>query len=115
MNELVAVYGTLKQFYHNHRVMPSGSELVGLGVGVGKMVSLGGFPGILKDTLGSYTCELWSVTDITPLDRLEGNGSFYTREKRPIILDDGDEVEAWVYMLPADEYNEYETVELGVW
>lgn len=51
--------------------------------------------------------EVFAVSDertIQRLDALEGNGSFYTRHQRPIRLDSGETIVAWIYELPDTRY-----------
>lgn len=115
MSYTIFVYGTLKQGHGNHGVMPVESEFLGRGSYDGKMVSLGGFPGVIEDSTGITKGELWSVPFIEGIDMLEGNGSFYTREVQTIASEDGMDVEAWVYMLAADEYGDLPLVEDGEW
>lgn len=110
----VFVYGTLKQGHGNHCVMPKGSSFVSRGKYNGKMVTLGGFPGVLKGTEGETKGELWDVPTIHPLDSLEGNGSFYTREEKAISTDEGEE-QAWIYLLPKEDYGHLKLVEGGEW
>jgi len=110
----VFVYGTLKRGQGNNHVFPNGSKYVCDGVCDGKLVHLGGFPGLLKGTSGKTYGEVWEVPHLQSLDYLEGNGSFYTRE--PTIIQVGDEeITAWVYKLPKERYDSYPEVDGGVW
>ena len=111
----IFVYGTLKQGHGNHSVMPVESEFKGLGSYDGKMVSLGGFPGVIKDSTGITNGEVWEVPFIEGIDMLEGNGSFYTREEKAIEMEDGSVEQAWIYLLPEDEYGDLPLVEDGEW
>lgn len=110
----VFVYGSLKQGYGNNHVFPKGSKFLYEGTTKGRLISLGGFPGLLKDTEGTAHGEVWDVPDITPLDRLEGNGSFYTREEVAVYTGKG-AVAAWTYFLPKEQYEDRATVTNGVW
>lgn len=110
----VMVYGTLKRGYGNNRVFPPGSVYVCDAKANGIMVDLGAFPGVLKDTDGDVYGEVWEVPDMQPLDWLEGNGSFYTREYEAVETDDGF-VEAWIYKLPKDKYDTCPVIDNGVW
>ena len=111
----VFVYGTLKQGHGNHGVMPSGAEYLGRGIAKGRMVSLGGFPGVLKDTEGEVHGEVWDVPEMNRLDSLEGNGSFYTREEKPIAMEGDTSLLAWIYLLPETLYSRHTTIENGEW
>lgn len=96
--ENVFVYGSLKRGFGNHRVVKNS---VFIGPTITKeayeMVSLGYFPGLTKNPVAPICGELYSVDKKTmrDLDRLEGNGSFYNREK--VMLNNG--TKAWVYFL----------------
>lgn len=113
MSHKVFVYGSLKNGFHNHRLLEQ-SKFLGVASGEGyRMVSLGSFPGLLhgdKTVVG----ELYEVDDNTfkSLDRLEGHPEFYKRLERP--FDDGEEVHhAWVYLI--NGYDHYPEVESCVW
>ena len=111
---LVGVYGSLLAGLGNHRVL-HGAEFVGpdsLPPEYG-MVSLGGFPGVFKDGDSPIVLELYLVDadGLIRLDRLEGNGSFYTREE---VRTDGNAL-PWVYLLPKAGYKDNETVASGDW
>ena len=111
---LVGVYGSLLAGLGNHRVL-EGAEFVGpdsLPPEYG-MVSLGGFPGVFKDGDSPIVLELYLVDadGLIRLDRLEGNGSFYTREE---VRTDGNAL-PWVYLLPKAGYKDNETVAGGDW
>lgn len=119
----VAVYGSLLSGLHNHGVMTNAR-----GVLVGEfqtkpeftLVSLGGFPGLIKGGDTSVKVEVYEVTpsNIRHLDRLEGyhpdaeeESNFYTRE---IINIDGIEEDVSVYTLP-DAYRSRAVVADGDW
>ena len=111
---LVGVYGSLLAGLGNHRVL-HGAEFVGpdsLPPEYG-MVSLGGFPGVFKDGDSPIVLELYLVDadGLIRLDRLEGNGSFYTREE---VRTDGNAL-PWVYLLPKAGYKDNEPVASGDW
>lgn len=100
----VFVYGSLKKGCYNHRLMKN-SEFIGNGT-VDNMLlySLGAFPAIIpaKENEKSFAVkgEVYEVNAETlkMLDKLEGNGHFYTRELRTINTSIGP-LEAWVYIL----------------
>jgi len=107
------VYGTLKQGFHNHRVMKhAGGEFVGEATLSGAtMYSLGGFPGIvLDDSDNTVVGEVYSVKDFAPLDYLEGYPSFYDRKVVETSLG-----KAWVYFLPQSSVKGLSVVKNGVW
>jgi gamma-glutamylcyclotransferase (GGCT)/AIG2-like uncharacterized protein YtfP len=79
-----------------------------------RMISLGGFPGLLKEgTPTEITVEVYEVTSdriAGSLDMLEGYPSFYDRELTTLV----DGRECWVYFL-GDRYNSYPVIDSGDW
>lgn len=115
MSELVFVYGSLKDGYPNHGVIER-SERLGKAKTFDKkyhMKSFGYFPAVVDN--GSYKIrgELYSVSDETmrSLDHLESNGYFYKREPTNVKTEDGQIVEAWMYVLLQDPPVSEENVE----
>jgi gamma-glutamylaminecyclotransferase len=97
---LVFVYGTLKKGFHNHDIiMDDTTHFLGKAYTAPEydMVSLGGFPGVLKDGKYRIEGEVYRVNETTlrMLDRLERNGQLYSREK--IRLDGWSET-PWMYI-----------------
>lgn len=92
--QMVAVYGSLKRGFGNHRLLQrQGVEFLCEGATVSHnfyMRSLGGFPGVIFEertdgSLGAANAihlELYSVNKevMRSLDNLEGSPGFYTRE-----------------------------------
>jgi gamma-glutamylcyclotransferase (GGCT)/AIG2-like uncharacterized protein YtfP len=109
----VAVYGSLRKGLGNHHILGLSSFLGEVKEKVpAKMISLGGFPGLLKaEEEADLTYEVYKVTDsiLDRLDRLEGHPSFYKRE-----LIDTPLGEAWIYWLQEERINR-EEVEHGDW
>lgn len=115
MKELVFTYGTLMAGGSNHHVMET-AEGVFIGRGVTRdssydMTSLSAFPGMLD--WGSYSIigEVYEVSNITPIDRLEGHPSFYERKQIPILVPGvwvrkrdkkrlNREIICWAYFIP---------------
>ena len=98
----VFVYGSLKQGHGNNRFL-SNSNFIGKGITLDddfKMISLGGFPGII-DGNNRIVGELYEIDDevFQSIDSLEGNGHFYKRELVDIMLLDGKNYKAWIYIL----------------
>ena len=122
MNELVAVYGSLRQGMGNHGVI-SDNEYVAQTTLSGdyRMVSLGGFPGVMKTSnpTSPIIIEVYRVTDehnMRRLDSLEGyrgpgQNNFYDKEL--VTLDNG--MQAYIYLLDEDEYGSYAGVDHGDW
>ena len=117
MAHLVFTYGTLLSGCGNHAVIAAG-ELIGEAITTATyaMVSLGGFPGVIPGGETAIAGELYSVSDATliHLDRLEGNGHFYTRIERTVTLTDGRMRTAWIYELP-ESHLDHEAIESGSW
>lgn len=102
----VFVYGSLKNGKGNHRLL-SGSKYLGRCYVEGRhrLLSLGGFPGLVKsDDLEPQKVvgEVYQVNEETlqSLDWLEGHPRFYCREKVPTPFKN-----AWAYFLPAEYLN----------
>lgn len=97
----VAVYGTLRQGFGNHRLLKHGcAELMGrFRVKLPfYMESLGGFPGLIPSgDRHNITVEVYQVDKETmnSLDILEGYPRFY--DKKRVQVEDYD---AWIYFLP---------------
>ena len=89
---LVFAYGTLKRNHGNHgRMVDAGGKFVAedtIAGGVFAMHNLGAFPGLVPNPDGGRIYgEVFEVTDLAPLDRLEGYPHFYDR--KTIITEDG--------------------------
>ena len=98
----VFVYGSLKQGHGNNRFL-SNSNFIGKGITLDndfKMVSLGGFPGLIYGD-SRIVGELYEIDNevFQSIDRLEGNGHFYKRELIEIMLLNGKNHKAWIYVL----------------
>jgi len=113
---LVAVYGSLRAGLGNHRILETAvRQADGVIKDKFRMVSLGGFPGLLNTASPTdVVVEVYEVDSESRkarLDGLEGYPSFYDREV--VTLVDGRE--AWVYTLTEQEYGDHEKVENGDW
>ena len=119
----VFVYGTLKRGHHNHRLLesPNIKDTMYLGrcriTGNFRMIDLGNFPAVQRTTgVGPQSIygEVYQISEETldGLDMLEGNGSFYTREKVSTAFKN-----SWIYLLPSnDRYaRAYAEIPTGVW
>lgn len=98
---IVCAYGTLMRNHHNHLYLRSSKFLGKSHTGPGYTFYRSGLPFIYKDPEGiGREVEVYEINDLTlkMLDRLEGNGHFYTREL--ITLTDGQE--AWIYLIPKE-------------
>ena len=117
MSHYVFVYGSLKSGYGNHPLLVEGdAKFLGEAETAMryKMLSLGGFPGVVEGGDDSIKGEVYEVDDDTfrSLDFLEGYPSFYTRKQ--VEVHDG--TLAWMYILAKPEqYDDCEQVVDGVW
>lgn len=121
MKTKVAVYGSLRRLLGNHGLLENSTYLGEEWTGEGyKMISLGGFPGVLLDeTAGKIKIEVYEVDAMTAsrLDMLEGYhgennpNNFYNRETIETVHGD-----AFIYYIN-DRYNEStnEIVTTGDW
>lgn len=106
----IAVYGTLRKGFDNYQYLLSdqeflGQEIVSLPF---KMVSLGGFPGLVaSETNNNAVIEVFNVDEevFRSVDGLEGYPRFYDRTR--IKTSYGD---AWIYFLADKNSYEYRTV-----
>lgn len=118
---LFAVYGTLRNGFGNHHILNNTfCEFLGLFITKPefKMVSLGGFPGVIidapKEQLNqSIITEIYQVNHTAieeRLDRLEGYPEFYQKTK--IKTPWG---EAYMYILSEKKYGKFPIVTSGDW
>ena len=112
---IVAVYGSLRQGLHNHRLLQAADvEFLGKGLtdNTAFLYSLGAFPAISQPSLNEgaeqIVVEVYAGGEQTfkNLDRLEGYPEFYDREQVGVTTDEGDKHSAWIYFL----HNERGTV-----
>ena len=103
--QLVFVYGSLKQGFHNHSVM---EEEAGILVDTAEtvdscftMYSLGSYPGVWNDGKYKIKGELYCVDKLSGLDHLEGYPKYYTRHKVKVRTgtNPDDFLWAWMYVL----------------
>ncbi|MBD3260581.1 MAG: gamma-glutamylcyclotransferase [Candidatus Altiarchaeales archaeon] len=97
----LAVYGTLKNGFGNNHFMRN-SEYLGSGITKGSFfMDEYGAPMVFKEpNYAPVKVDVYKVPDrdlTGPIDGLESNGSVYNREVTEIILDNNEEVEAWLY------------------
>lgn len=132
-NQLVFVYGTLKQSFHNHHVLNRDAQYLGKARTYKdgwSMFDTGGFPVVLpaQDAGNFVYGEVYSVTpdNMIRLDGLESNGYMYQRERvRFKLLDQEMEHEmfkgkvnalrdAWMYVGMSDYWaDETRITEIG--
>ena len=114
---LVAVYGTLKKGFGNHRLLAQ-SRFVGEALTEPNftLLHLGGFPGIVRSGDTAVSCEVYEVDDITlaRLDRLEGHPTFYERQPLTVAID-GVDMPVEGYVLPTSWLDSRQVIPTGVW
>lgn len=120
MNKILAVYGTLRSGYGNNSYCLRNSRSLGVGYVSGmKMYSNGYFPictrsGSVADRV---VVELFSVVegDLAKCDRLEGHPSFYQRETVEVLKEDGQVIEADMYLQGLGDCSHLTFVATGDW
>lgn len=110
----IAVYGSLRKGRGNHRLIEHSNQLSQEVVSIPfRMVSLGGFPGLLPDEQDNdIVIEVYEVDDQTykNVERLEGYPRFYQRTD--IQTSQG---EAGIYILEDPYYKDSPAVKSGDW
>lgn len=91
---LLAVYGTLKRGFRNHRLMdPKAFEFLGSFVTADRFTMVGrgaSFPELYKDGLHQVSVELYRLREgceeyLSHIDRLEGHPNYYRRQPVRIV------------------------------
>ena len=111
--ELVFFYGTLMTPFNRTGRLNLDQHLVYQGRGsiAAALFDLGIYPAAVPDADGLVVGEVYEMTQpasaLRALDELEGyrpgepESSLYTRRRTPVSMDDGSEVNAWVYFYNA--------------
>ncbi|WP_423792692.1 gamma-glutamylcyclotransferase family protein [Methanocaldococcus indicus] len=101
---LIFVYGTLRSECWNNKKYLKNSKFVGKGKTKEKYAMYADLiPYVVEDEKISHIVgEVYDVDEETlrRIDMLEGHPTFYKRKKVKIVLDNGEEVEAWLYFYP---------------
>ncbi len=102
----VFVYGSLKKGFGNHHLL-NDSEFLGEAETCDsrfEMVSLGGFPGVYDEGNDKIKGEIYLINQntLTKLDRLESEGTFYSRKTFLFKFPNGNIIEAFIYILLND-------------
>lgn len=111
MNTKIAVYGTLRKGFGNHRVLGD-SKLISSGWTKDKYkLTASGIPFVTKnEEISKVKVEVYDVSpeQLPVVDSLEGydpnnhDGSWYKRTLIPVTLDNGDEIQASIYLGDGD-------------
>ena len=111
MNDLVFVYGTLMKGKRNHHLLETSTFIDNGSIEGFYMFDLGTYPGIAKSNYNSKVIgEVYKVDEKTMemLDILEEVGYLYNKEEVEVILNNGETVNAFVYIYILKEYKEDE-------
>ena len=102
----MAVYGTLKNGYNNHRLIAQSKWVDNGSTSNSYPFIVDGLPYVYdKEGLGyRVQVEVYDVDDATlkRLDQLEGHPTFYKRKQVDISLSDWTTTKAWVYFINED-------------
>ena len=115
MTNLIFVYGTLKKGYGNHAncgLDQPPCVFVGKDKILGRIYSLGPFPGLKPNFDSKVYGEIYEVDDRTlqRLDRLEGHPRMY--ERKEVETENGKKV--WAYFYNGDVSNRH-FIRSGEW
>lgn len=99
----VAVYGTLKKGYGNHRLLVT-AQPIGVGTVEGFRLYSSGIPFLVEDKSSEYDvhveCYEVNVQQLRSLDLLEGHPDFYERKLVDVRTDTGEMQTMWIYTYP---------------
>jgi gamma-glutamylcyclotransferase (GGCT)/AIG2-like uncharacterized protein YtfP len=112
---IVAVYGSLKRGFYNHRLLERSTFLSDGQVQGFEMFSLGSFP-MVTPGRGAIAVELFEVDHATfaQLDRLEGFPNFYGRTVVTVSTAYCP-VQAWLYVGRREQVKGHPRVRSGLW
>jgi len=101
--EHVFVYGTLRQGCSNNYLL-SGAMYLGAAWTRDRFaLYVHDYPCLVKDRAAAFIrgeVYLVDAAVLARLDRLENHPHWYVREKKPVRLDLGGEIHAWIYFFP---------------
>ncbi len=98
--EYVFAHGTLRRGFQNHRLLGRSPCLGGARTRGRHALYAGERPRVVKgQAVSPISGEVYKVDQATlmVLDALKEHPSVHRREKVPVTLDDGREIEAWLY------------------
>lgn len=116
----IAVYGTLRQGYGNNKYCLARSKFITVGTVQGiNMYSNGGFPICARtdDKGATVVVEVFDVVphDLALCDRLEGHPTWYKREPVTVLAENGEWVEAEMYLQEEDDVDHLNHIVSGDW
>jgi len=105
---LLAVYGTLRNRYANHEFYIKDALEDGRAKFIGKGKTLdkytmycAGIPFVIEDEpTSNIVVEVYEIRDedvMRRIDMLEGHPEWYRRKLVPVVLDNGEVIDAWMY------------------
>lgn len=110
-NELLAVYGTLKQGHSNHLLLSSSAYLGECAIPSGYGLFVDGLPFLVEDSNGPGCYgEMYEISKETlrRLDHLEGHPSVYKRTQLNVVdLETGHQRKCWVYIYQGKTGRDY--------
>lgn len=113
----ISAYGTIKKGYSNNRVVQyPGNSYIGAGITKEKYAMYrSGIPFVIKEPLTPIVVDVYEVAseNLPRIDSLEGHPNWYKRELIPVILEDGKELDCWLYFMTRTEVKNYHFVETG--
>ncbi len=87
-------------------------------VASGTLYDYGAFPAMTEGS-GAVYGEVYEINDaaLARLDQLEGHPNFYQRMKIKVILESGEQIDAWTYRMKIDTIKRRcaERIESGDW
>ena len=102
----IAVYGTLKQGKGNHTLMDGLSYIGKAETLHSYCLNVSGCPYLYESpACGRVQVEIYAVDDISDLQRiddLEGHPMWYERKIVPMLFDDGNVADCWIYVQPGE-------------
>lgn len=113
MKHKVFVYGTLKKGYCNHYILlgktPQSATAYNIQLHTGVE-----YPFAIRGQ-GTVHGEVYEVDDeiLRALDQLEQDHDDYYRELTPVLLENRQETQAWIYL--SDKAVLYPRIEDGIW
>jgi gamma-glutamylcyclotransferase (GGCT)/AIG2-like uncharacterized protein YtfP len=112
---IVAVYGSLKRGFYNHRLLEESTFMAEGQVDGLAMYSLGSYPMVVPGN-GQVAVELYEVDQLTfaQLDRLEGFPIFYGRQVVTVNTAHCP-VQAWIYVGRREQVKGQRRVRSGQW
>ncbi len=100
---LVFVYGTLRRGFPNHQLLAAARYLGSAQTLNRYALYVDSYPKVVpQEAVAPIRGEVYLVDSYTLalLDDLEDHPYVYRREQVPVLLDDGDEILAWLYFHP---------------